>query len=87
MSLNSQFNIVLNDMICFSAQFCENSLLVLKMRFQVFSLASKKVQGFSSDRKMLMQLYSLFFIYKTISQFFEILISSQDIWGNVHYVR
>ena len=26
------------------------------------------------------------FIYKTVSQFFKILIFSQDIWGNVHYV-
>ena len=55
-SLNSQFNVVLNDIICFSVRFCDNSLLVLKMRFQVFSFASKKVQGFSSDRKMLMSL-------------------------------
>ena len=25
-------------------------------------------------------------MYKTVSQFFQILIFSQDIWGNVHYV-
>ena len=30
---------------------------------------------------------SAFFIYKTESQFFEILIFSRNIWGNVHYVR
>ena len=26
------------------------------------------------------------FIYKTVSQFFEILFFSQDVWGNVHNV-
>ena len=50
---------------------------MLKMRFQTFSFASKKVQEFPSDRTMLMPL----------SQFFGILIFSQDIWGNVPYVR
>ena len=55
-SLNSQFNVVLNDIICFSVRFCDNSPLVLKMRFHLFSFASKKVQGFSGDRKMLMPL-------------------------------
>ena len=59
MSLNSQFNVVFNDIICFSVRFCDNSLIILKMRFQVFSLASKKVQGFSSDRKILMSLLSV----------------------------
>ena len=42
------------DVICFSAQIYDNSLLMLKVRFQVFSFASKKVQGFSNDRKTLM---------------------------------
>ena len=28
-----------------------------------------------------------YFIYKTVSQFSEILIFTQDIWGNVHYVQ
>ena len=36
-------------------------VLVLKMRFQVFSLVSKKVQGFSNDRKILMSLLSVLF--------------------------
>ena len=63
------------------------SLLVLKMRFQVFSFASKKVQGFSSDMKILMSLLSVLFYLQNVSQFFEILIFSQDIWGNVHYVH
>ena len=57
------------------------------MLFQGFSFASKKVQGFSNDRKMLMSFNHCSFIYKTVSQFFEILIFSQDIWGNVNYVR
>ena len=40
--LNSQFTVVLNDIICFSAQFCDNWLLVLKMRFLVFILLQAK---------------------------------------------
>ena len=44
-SLNSQFTVVVDGIICFSEQFCDNSLLVLKMRFHVFSFASKKVHG------------------------------------------
>ena len=35
MSLNSQFIVVLDSMICFSVRFCDNSLLVLKMVFHV----------------------------------------------------
>ena len=34
--------------------FFENSLLVLKTRYRVFSFASKKVQEFSSDGNILM---------------------------------
>ena len=60
-SLNSQFNVVLNSIICFSVRFCNNSLLMLKMRFQVFSFASKKVQGFSNDSKILTSLLSVLF--------------------------
>ena len=56
------------------------------MRFQVFSFASKKVQGFSSDRKILMSLLSVLFHVQNVSQCFQILIFSQDISGNVHYV-
>ena len=48
--------VALNDIICFSVRFCDNSLLVLKMRFQVFPFTNKKVQGLSSDRKILMLL-------------------------------
>ena len=60
-SLNSQFIVFLDGIICFSVRFYGNSLLVLKMRFQVFSFASKKVQGFSSDRKILVSLLSVLF--------------------------
>ena len=68
--LNSQFAVVLNNIICFSVPFGDNSLLVLKVRFHVFSFASKKVQGFSSDRKILMSLLSmLFHLQKRVSVF------------------
>ena len=56
------------------------------MRFQVFSFASKKVEGFSSDMKVLMSLLSALFHLQNRVSIFEILIFSQDIWGNVHYV-
>ena len=89
-SLNSQFTVVLNRIICFSVRFCDNSLLVLKQGFQVFSFTSKMVQGFSSDRKILMSLLSVLFhlqnrisIFRNLNFEFEF---SQDIWGNVHYV-
>ena len=64
----------------------DNLLLVLKMRFQVFHFASKNVQWVSSDRKILMSLLSVLFYLQNVSQFFEILIFSWDIWENVHYV-
>ena len=71
-SLNSQFTVVLNGIICFSVRFCDNSLLVLKMRFQVFSFASKKVQGFSRDMKILMSLLSVsFHLQKCVSVFWN----------------
>ena len=79
MSLKSQFTVVLNDIIFFSVRFCDNSLLVLKLRFQFFSFASKKVQGSSSDRKILMLLLAVLFHLQNVSQFFEILIFNQDI--------
>ena len=75
----------MNGIVCFSVRFCDNSLLALKIRFQVFSFASKNVQGFSSDMKILLSLLSVLFHLQ--SQFFEILIFSQDIWGNVYYVQ
>ena len=59
--LNSQFTVVLNAIICLSERFSDNPVLVLKMRFQVFSFASKKVQGFSRNRKILMLLLSVLF--------------------------
>ena len=71
-SLNNQFTVVLND-ICFSVRFCD----------LVFSFPNKNVQGFSSDRKMLTFLFHL----QNRASVFLILILSQDILGNVHYVR
>ena len=71
-SLNNQFTVVLND-ICFSVGFCD----------QVFSFPNKNVKGFSSDRKMLTLLFHL----QNRASVFLILILSQDILGNVHYVR
>ena len=53
-SVNSQFIVVLDGIICFSVRFYDNSQLVLKMRFLVSPFASKKVQGFSNDRKISM---------------------------------
>ena len=81
------FTAVLNGIICFSIRFCDNSILVSKMSFQAFSFASKKVQGFSSDRKILMSMSSVLFHLQNCVTVFEILIFSQDIWGDVHYVR
>ena len=73
--ISRQFTVVLNSIICFFVPFCDNSLLVPKMRFQVVSFVSKKVQGFSSDTKILMSLLSVLFH-----------LQNHDIWGNVHYV-
>ena len=56
------------------------------MSFQVFSFVDKNVQVFSGDRKILMSLLSVLFHLQNMSQLFEILIFSQDIWGNAHYV-
>ena len=75
----------MNSIICFSVQFCDNSLLVLKTRFHVFSFAREKVQGFSSDRKILILLSMLFHLQNRVSIFGN-LIFSQGIWGNVYYV-
>ena len=56
------------------------------MRFQVFSFASKKVQGFSSDSKILMFLLSVLFHLPNHVSVFWTFLFSQYIWGNVHYV-
>ena len=50
-SKNSQRTVVFNGIICFSVRFYDNSLLVLKMRFQVFPFAGKTLQGFSLTRR------------------------------------
>ena len=54
------------------------------MRFQVFSFARKKVQGFSSDRKILMSFLSVHFHLQNHVSVFENF--SQNILENVHYV-
>ena len=61
MSLNSQVTVVLDGIICFSVRLRDNSLLALKMHFQVFSFASKEVLEFSSGRKILVTLLSVLF--------------------------
>ena len=71
-SLNSQFTVVLNGIICFSVRFKDSSLLVLKIRFKVFSFTSKEVQWFSCDRKISMSLLSvLFHLQNHLSVFFN----------------
>ena len=49
-------------------------------------MASKKVQGFSNGRKILMLFLSVLFHLQNLVSVFGILIFSQDIWGNIHYV-
>ena len=61
MLLNSQFILFFWMAFFFSVRFCDNSLLVLKMRFQVFCFTSRNVQGFSNDKKILMSLLSVLF--------------------------
>ena len=58
----------------------------MHFHFQVFYFASEKVERFYSDSKILMALLSLLFHLQNVSQLFKILIFSQDIWGNIHYV-
>ena len=53
--------VVLDDIICFSARFYDNLLLVFKMRFQVFPFASKKLQGFSNEKIILKSLLPVLF--------------------------
>ena len=80
--LNSQFTIVFNGIICFSVQFCDNSLLMnycysCKCVFRSFLSQAKKYKGYPVTRRHKCCFNHSFFIYKTVSQFFEILIFSQ----------
>ena len=94
-SLNSQFTIVLNIIVCFSVRFCNNSLLLLKMRFQVFSFARKKVQGFSIDTKILMSLLLvLFHLQNCVSDFWKFNFQLRYLgkrsscpWNQPHFLR
>ena len=56
------------------------------MGFVVCSFTSKKVQGFSSDRKILKLLLTVLFHLQNCVSVFEILVFNKDIWGNVDYV-
>ena len=76
----------MDGIIFFSVRFCDNSLLVVKMRFQVFFFLSqaKSYKVFplterNYDGVVISALSSL-------SQYFEVLNFSQDIWGSVNYV-
>ena len=94
-ALNIRCTFVLDGIICFSVRFCDNLLLVLKMRFQVFSLASKKVEGFPSDRKILMSLlFVLFHLQKRVSVFWNFNFWSGYLgkrllcsWNQSHFLR
>ena len=67
-----KITVVLNGIICFSVRFCDSLLFMLKIRFEVFSFANRKVQGFSSDRKILMSLLSvLFYLQNLLSAFWS----------------
>ena len=70
----------------FPVQFCYNSLLVLKMHFQDFSFTRKRCNGFPVKGRYWCCGYQCSYICKTVFQFFEILIFSQDIWESTHYV-
>ena len=91
-TLNSQFTIVLDGMILL---FTSCSLLGLKMRFQVFSFANKKVQGVSSERKILMSLLSwLFHLQNAVSVFLNFNFYSRYFgkralcpWNQPHFLR
>ena len=52
---------ILDRIICFSLRFCDIAVLVLKIYFQFFCFASQKLQGFSSDRNILMKMLSVFY--------------------------
>ena len=58
---------------------------MLKYLFRSFLLEAKRNKGFLMKGRYCFP-YQCSFMYKTMSQFFEILICSQNIWGNVHYV-
>ena len=51
-----------------------------------FFLQAKKCKGFPVTGRHLGLCYQCSLIYRTVSQLFEILIFTQDIWGNVYYV-
>ena len=68
-SLNSQFTVLLNRIICFSVQFCDNSLLVLKMRFQVFFRQQKGTRVFQRQKDIDVVVIILFHLQNVVSVF------------------
>ena len=80
-SLNSQFTVLLNGLTCFFVHFRDKSLLALNMYFLVFCFARKK--GFPVTRRYCCCNHCSF-IYKNVSQFFQILIFHHNIWGSVY---
>ena len=52
--------------------------------FRSFLLQAKRYKGFPVTGRYQCHCYQCSFIYKTVSQFFGVLIFSQDLWGNIH---
>ena len=86
--LNSQLIVVLGGIICFSAPLYSNPLIVLKIHFSGLSFTRKKVYArvFQWQEYINVVGISALSSKKTMCQFFELLIFSQDILGNDHYV-
>ena len=75
-SLYSQFVVVLHAIIFFFlVPFCDNSLLVLKMRFQVFSLARKNFFQWQKDINVVV--ISVFSSTKLCLSFSKVLFSAK----------
>ena len=68
-------------------RFCDNSLLLLKTHFQVFSFGKQKGTRVFQWQKDINVAVIIAPSSTKQFQFFEILIFSQDIWRNFHYVR
>ena len=64
----------------------ETNVSVKNAFLGLFFHKQKGARGFPVTGRYQCRCHDCSFIYKTVSQLFEILISSKDIWGNVHYV-
>ena len=84
-------NIIKQPIYCFgwhnwfSVRFCDKSFSVLKMRFRVFSFASKMVQGLSSYRKILMSLLSVLFHLQNLVSVFSFIFQAKEIKRNLRH--